>query len=584
MMAENSRLARETRPGSSLDRNFAWLRTPGRYTTSIIAPGRIAGYAFLVCVLSLAGVGFYPGRMFAQETPQRGNKGLAVLGAVVNFKQLAAREALSPSPPHPERRVIPFMSGPSSRPLPAGTAPAEAAQAPAPSAPSPTVLSSPAPLKSFEALGDNDQYIPPDTMGAAGPSHLMVTLNSQVRIQDKSGNQVSIVTLYSFWSGLSGVSLVFDPRLTYDPFNDRWIFVVGANPESTSSLLLVGASQTSDPTGSWNLYKVTVDGTGTDWGDYPSLGFNKDWVVVNLNLFSVSGNLFDMGKIFVLKKSDLYSGNATVGMTTFTDSNDFTEFPAVTYDNSLATLYLVENYNGNSGGRGYLRISSISGTVGSETYTAQVAFVSTSNTWASGPSGGADFAPQLGTTHKIQNNDARIMNAVYRNGSLWAAQNAFLPANNPSRTAAQWWQFAPDGTVQQFGRVDDSTGTNFYAFPSIAVNSENDVLLGYSTFSASQYASAAYSIRSGGDPPNTLRTLHLLKAGEAVYYKTFSGTLNRWGDYTSTVVDPTNDLDFWTIQEYASSPNFANGDNRWGTWWGNVTPPPLKRRGQLISQ
>ena len=46
----------------------------------------------------------------------------------------------------------------------------------------------------------------------------------------------------------------------------------------------------------------------------------------------------------------------------------------------------------------------------------------------------------------------------------------------------------------------------------------------------------------------------MLRAGDGAYFKTFSGTENRWGDYSATVVDPVNDTDFWTIQEYAANP------------------------------
>ncbi|MBI4479818.1 MAG: hypothetical protein HY651_07315 [Acidobacteria bacterium] len=178
------------------------------------------------------------------------------------------------------------------------------------------------------------------------------------------------------------------------------------------------------------------------------------------------------------------------------------------------------------------------------------------------------------------------MNMVYRSGSLWAAHNVFLPPGGaPTRTAAQWWQFTPAGVLQQAGRVDDGTGTIFYAYPSIAVNSQNDALLGFSSFSESQFASAGYAFRFAADAVNTMRDPVMLKAGEASYFKTLSGTKNRWGDYSSTVVDPVNDLDFWTIQEYASSPDFPNGDDRWGTWWGKVSPTTTvtRRRGQIVS-
>jgi hypothetical protein len=77
------------------------------------------------------------------------------------------------------------------------------------------------------------------------------------------------------------------------------------------------------------------------------------------------------------------------------------------------------------------------------------------------------------------------------------------------------------------------------------------------------------------------------KAGEATYFKTFSGSRNRWGDYSNTVVDPANDTDFWTIQEYAATPP-GDGFDRWGTWWAKVVPSGAaatkKREGQTTSE
>lgn len=523
-----------------------------------------------------------PSKLRAQHTIQ-GQRNLVRLGAVVNFNDLARREAAAPM--KPGRRVIPFLRGPGPRPVPARTTGTQTAQPQqvAPSSSGAQLLASPSASTNFAALGDNDTVIPPDTQGAAGPNDLMVTLNSQVSIQSKSGTPSSTVSLDTFWNSLSGVSGVFDPRLAYDPYNNRWIFAAGSNAETASSSLLVGVSQTSDPAGKWNLYKTIVDGTGTNWGDYPSMGFNKDWVVVDLNLFKISNNSFSGGNIYAFSKADLYAGASSVRLATFADANAFSEAPAATYDNTLATAYLVQEWNSNSGGSGFLSISTITGAVGSEVYTAEAAFAGTPNPWDNSPPGGADFAPQEGSTKLIQNGDDRIINVVYRNGSLWAAQNAFLPAGGATRTAAQWWQLGIDGTVRQFGRVDDSTGTMFYAYPSIAVNTQDDAVLGYSGFSANQYAGANYSVRLAADPLNTMRSDAVLKAGEAVYYKV-GGTENRWGDFSNTVVDPSNDLDIWTIQEYASSPNFPDGNNRWGTWWGKITLAPKKRHGQVISE
>ena len=61
--------------------------------------------------------------------------------------------------------------------------------------------------------------------------------------------------------------------------------------------------------------------------------------------------------------------------------------------------------------------------------------------------------------------------------------------------------------------------------------------------------------------------------GESPYVGigTRSGS-NRWGDYSATLVDPVNDLDFWTMQEYAATPP-SNRTGAFGTWWAQVSAP-----------
>jgi hypothetical protein len=171
---------------------------------------------------------------------------------------------------------------------------------------------SPTPAASFLALGDDNTRIPPDTMGAVGPNHLMVTLNSQVRIQDKTGGVLSTTSLQNFWASLGPFQTVigvFDPRIHYDPFSGRWITVACADPRHANSSVVVAVSQTSDPTGLWNFYQVDVDLADLLWADYPSVGFNKDWIVVQFNMYDM-GNNFSRSEIYVFDKLNLYSGGA----------------------------------------------------------------------------------------------------------------------------------------------------------------------------------------------------------------------------------------------------------------------------------
>ena len=528
------------------------------------------------------------------DAPQTstGEPGIATKGSSVNLAELAKREALIPVP-YSKPKVIrePGKPGPllERRAAASGDAASTTQEPDSFGEPNAPAVASPALLSTFKALEDNNTSIPPDTHGAVGPSHLMVVLNTQIRIQTRTGAALTTVSLDSFWAGMPGPwagsnPSTFDPKVLYDPYNKRWMFTVTADGDEPTSAVLVAVSQTSDPTGVWNRYKVDVDSTGAAWADYPSLGFNKNWIVVTVNMFGVTpASGFKRSHIYAFNKAKLYAGAATGFVKLFQDANGFTQAPAITYDNAVNSLYLVEDWNGTS----QLRISSLGGTAAAPTYSATHFFPNSPAPWNFNPPNGDDFAPQLGSTRKIQTNDSRIQNVVYRGGSLWCVHTVFLPGSpsTPTRSSIQWWELTPtSAVVKQRGRIDDATGAKFYAFPSIAVNALKDVLIGYSRFSSQQYASANYSFRAGTDAANTLRDVAVLKAGIAPYNKDFGSGRNRWGDYSSTVVDPLNDLDLWTVQEHAAA--VSGGFSRWGTWWGRIgpsTPAPLVQLGTLTA-
>jgi hypothetical protein len=497
--------------------------------------------------------------------PLTGVRGEPTRRGTIDLRQpLASRAPLAPQQPeaiHPPMPPPRDRAGalPPAALTPAAPVEPEAARGILPLGPSPAIS------EDFGALPDINTVIPPDTYGAVGPSHLMVTLNSQVRIQNRDGTlAIADRSLNGFWTPVGGGSGAFDPRVVYDPFADRWITVACDDSRSASSAILIGATQTGDPTGAWDLYSVDADGGDTVWADFPSIGFNSKWVVVQLNMFTITvPHTFVRSHIYVFDRATLYAGSAP--FTLIQDVNGFTQAPALTYDMTQNDLFLVEVWNS---GAGALRLSKISGSVGSEALS--VVGFPIGPAWQSAPPV-ADHAPQLGSAQKIATNDARIQNLVYRNGTLWTTHTVFFPTPAPDgRAAVQWWQLdAVTAGVLQSGLIDDPSGVNFYAFPSIAVNKLGDALLGFSCFAATRFASACYAFRKATDAPGTFQDVATLKEGLASYYKIFTGSVNRWGDYSAAVVDPVNDVDLWTIQEYAAQPA-----NFWGTWWGHLALPP----------
>jgi PKD repeat protein len=417
---------------------------------------------------------------------------------------------------------------------------------------------SPAPDTTFMGLYDSGNSIPPDVNGAPGPDHLMVTLNTEVRIQDRNGVNLYTVSLGLFWSDLPGGG-TFDPKILYDFEADRWIFTTCSESTPGQSRLYLGVSATSDPTGEWNLYSFLTDTQGITWFDYPSIGFNSKWIVVSGNMF---GNDY-YRTVFVFDKQAMFDGAEAPQYTRFATSQGFTLVPAITYDADEPNVYLISSANGDTGGNGYISLFKVEGDLNNPDFS-MVGNIGTPNPWAGYVGGSGDFLPQMGSSERLNAVDHRMENVIMRNGKLWAVHHVFLPANNPQRTAVQWWQISPEGELLQRGRIDDPTGDMSYAFATISVNIFEDMLIGYGSFSENQYASGAYSFRSHTDEPNITRDSYLYKAGLAPYYKTFGGGRNRWGDYSATMLDPVNGVDFWVLQEYAELPS---GGDHWGTWW-----------------
>ncbi len=444
----------------------------------------------------------------------------------------------------------------------------------------PTLPVSPAPADTFEAVLDPGSVIPPDTHGSVDSNYCITAINSNVRIQTRASATVSTVSLNAFWAPIVG-SGSYDPRIHYDATSNRWIFITDWGAESATSSILIAVSKTSNPTGGWWMFKVLVDATGVSWLDYPEVGFNGKWVTVTGNLFPVTGTGYNGAKVFAFNKANLLAGTSAT-YTSFTQASSFSIAPAITYDVAEQNQYMIESWDGTAAGGGQMQLWKISGAVGSETMTSVGFPASAGFNWqgesnAVTGTGGADFVPQLGTTNLIQANDDRVTQVIQMNGNLWFAHEVFLPYSttvNPTRVSAQWWQIDTLGVPAQIGLIDDpsATNNNFYTFPTVAVNTYNDALIGFTVTSKLIHPCAAYTLHMHTDAVDSMRPAYIYRHGQNTYFKNFGSTRDRWGDYSGTVLDPLNSTDFWTIQECS-----AAATNTWDTWWAyiKICVPPV---------
>jgi hypothetical protein len=181
---------------------------------------------------------------------------------------------------------------------------------------------------------------------------------------------------------------------------------------------------------------------------------------------------------------------------------------------------------------------------------------------------------------------SRLAMSAIRNGFLWTCHTVGLSGTNGSysgdqtgtgldRSAIQWLSLEVDNIGSSLGYAahgrayDDLSTTNAHYFymPSIMVNCAGDAVMGFSGSSITNYVGAYYSSRL----PNavTLVPPRLIRDGLVAYPD------NRWGDYSATTLDPTDDWSFWTVQQYAD-PAGGNdfGDYPWETVVARIRPQP----------
>ena len=414
-----------------------------------------------------------------------------------------------------------------------------------------SLINSPPPVSSFDAIQDYGVLIPPDIQGAVGNTYLMETTNQEFDIFDRGGTLIYAVGLNNFFAPAHGGHF-FDPHILYDTPHNRYLICCDGLYQNGNGGLFLGVSATGDPAGNWYIYSFDAIGNDTDFIDYPEMGFNNKWVVLTANNF-VNNDTVN-AEIYVLRTDSLYAGNLS-SVKYFTDTASYSIVPAQTNDTTQSGIYLVHDANGNQEGNGVMQIGTVTGPVDAPVYNFGQS-IGVNQPWSEN----IINAVQDGGDNSIEDGDTRVMNGViFSGGSLWFTHNVFLPADTPTHTGVDWWQVNPvTQSVQQFGRLEDTTGNIFYFYPSLAVNSRNDMVLGYCISSTGYYPSAGYSIHFAGDPSGSLRNTYIYRFGMGSYDKTFGGGRNRWGDFTGTAVDPV-DSSFWNFNQYSSV------TNSWGT-------------------
>ena len=207
------------------------------------------------------------------------------------------------------------------------------------------------------ARGGNQFSVePPDQGMCAGNGYVVEAVNDVLNVFDTSGHSVlpdntttnivggaprnvnHAVDLNSFYgyapainrsTGIRG-PFVTDPSCLYDAATQRFFVVVltlevvpTTGAFTFANHLDLAVSDTSNPAGSWNIYKIDVANDGSNiggtnpgpyLGDYPHIGADANGFYITTNAYPWCCDGFSGAQIYAFSKAQLAAGAASVTM------------------------------------------------------------------------------------------------------------------------------------------------------------------------------------------------------------------------------------------------------------------------------
>lgn len=463
----------------------------------------------------------------------------------------------------------------------------------------------------FEAVSQYDgaafgrNFIPPDTIGAVGATQYMSTTNGAYAVFDKNtGSRTSLVSDVAFWATAGQTGANGDSRVMYNADAGRWVVMsFGANAKD----LQIAVSDTSNALGGWKSTKFEGY-AGLGFGataDYPTLAMDRNALYIGTNNFApaTSGgtNSFRGTTLNVIPMSSLFNATAPT-IANFTQF--FTPYSSASTTNADRG-FAIQGVNSNSAGTtGKVVASSlfvtdnlaynVNGLSTTSATGATLGAVTYAGTDANSPVPARQPSVAIPANRAIVDaGDERTSSSVYEvNGRIYAVTTV-----DPLGGAAEdrvRVTILDANTFAQLSVTDIGDAGYDYYQSSIAINSAGKVVVAYNR-SGLDVATGKISFMArvfdttGTGSLSAISSEILLK--ESLTDDYHNGSLfgqdsvgrQRWGDYSSVSLDPTNDNQFYAIGQFAREYNNeagghpgGTGGSRWGTWVGvlDVTAVP----------
>jgi hypothetical protein len=441
---------------------------------------------------------------------------------------------------------------------------------------------------------------PPDQGLAVADNYVVEVVNLSFQVFDNKGNpRTSTIALGSLLGATSADSFG-DPHVEFNPTTQRWYIDTYLTNGNFNGFFLA-VSQTSDPTGSYYVYRVDSQSKGVKgcvgasacFPDYPQPGYDANAYFIDADLFSNLTGAFTTAAIYAIPLAPLQTGASFTYQRIL--ANDFVVEPSIPAvankyaTGSNGTEYLLTARQIEDGSNN-LRVYAVTNTaaistggtlvanyvdVPAEAYASTVGSTQPNVVGPYGQSVGATSASPLDGGYNAFGSGVK-----YLNGNLYSAlTTAAVDGNGLDRNTVAWFNLKPtsNGTsvtasIVSQGYLIPPDGYSI-SYPGLALNARGAGILGITITNPNQavpggFPSTGYVQFAAGHPTSVYRITGQggTSSDGFTCYAPY-GPPCRWGDFSSATVDPVTGI-FYVGNEFIPDPSVypRDTDANWGTF------------------
>ena len=426
-------------------------------------------------------------------------------------------------------------------------------------------------IPGFDGIPIGAPGVPNDNNMAVSNAGIVISaVNSSVTIFDENGDLLLYRPLGGLVRGqLTGLDRTYDPKLVYDPDADRFILVFLQGSTSEDTRIVVGFTETNDPTEAWNFYAVGGNPfAGQTWSDYPIIGMSKDDLFITVNILRDGESWqegFTQSVIWQIDKQSGYTGQQEIEQTLFSDilyeDKPIWSICAIPggISNTDGFMYFLSVRPGDlSNDSVFIHKIEGSQASGNSTYSLELAY--SDSLYGVPPSAFQPFADLL------QTNDCRVLSGFVEGKYLQYVQTTYVAQNGGSGVFHAILDLETKKITSNYIFSDSLD----FGYPSIACTGSTEtpqssvITFSHSGENSFPGTSAIFHNRIGS-APSIYSEVVRIKTGVSYIDRLAGDTIQeRWGDYTGIQRKYDEENVVWLTGSYGDE------DNRNGVWVSKV--------------